>query len=236
MNTVLLLHGFAGTAGSWNAVSDRLDRERYRPLAVELRGHGQNGELRPISFELCVEDLLAAAPAQFTLAGYSLGGRIALQLALTAPERVERLLLISTTAGIEDADQRNARLAADLALADEIESEPIEQFADIWLGAPLFCDDRPEVNAAARAEIVKNTPADLACALRGLSVGAMDPLWDRLSAITAPTTVVAGEQDRRYVELAERLSGAISGSELMIIPGAGHALPRNAPGELAALL
>jgi len=236
MDTALLLHGFAGTAGSWNAFSGQLDLERYRPLALELRGHGQNGALRPISFELCAEDLLAAAPARFTLVGYSLGGRIALQMALAAPERVERLLLVSTTAGIEDPEERKSRLTADLALADAIEAGSIEQFADDWLAGSLFRDDRPEVNADARTEIEKNAPADLACALRGLSVGRMEPLWGRLSEIAMPTAVIAGERDRRYAELAERLSGAIAGSELMILPGAGHALPRSAPGELAALL
>ena len=235
MDTVLLLHGFAGTAGSWDAFSEHLDRERYRPLAAELRGHGQNGAVRPISFELCVADLLAAAPPRFTLAGYSLGGRIALQLALAAPERIDRLVLISSSAGITDEAERNERLSKDLALADEIEAGPISGFADEWLAGPLFANDRAEVNAAARSEIEKNSPADLAAALRGMSVGRMEPLWSRLAEIAAPTTVVAGQSDGRYVELAERIVAAIDGSELVLLDGVGHALPRNAPERLAAL-
>ena len=235
MDTVLLLHGFAGTAGSWDAFSEHLDRERYRPLAAELRGHGQNGAVRPISFELCVADLLAAAPPRFTLAGYSLGGRIALQLALAAPERIDRLVLISTSAGIADEAERGARLSKDLALADAIEAGPISGFADEWLAGPLFANDRAEVNAAARSEIEKNSPADLAAALRGMSVGRMEPLWSRLAEIAAPTTVVAGQSDGRYVKLAERIVAAIDGSELVLLDGVGHALPRNAPERLAAL-
>lgn len=235
MDTVLLLHGFAGTAGSWDAFSEHLDRERYRPLAVELRGHGQNGAARPISFELCVADLLAAAPPKFTLAGYSLGGRIALQLALAAPERIDRLVLISSSAGIADEAERGARLSKDLALADEIEAGPISRFADDWLAGPLFVNDRPEVNASALAEIEKNSPANLAAALRGMSIGRMEPLWSRLAEIAAPTTVVAGQTDGRYVELAEQIVAAIDGSELEVIGGAGHALPRSAPEQLAAL-
>ena len=235
MDTVLLLHGFAGTAGSWDAFSEHLDRERYRPLAAELRGHGQNGAVRPISFELCVADLLAAAPPRFTLAGYSLGGRIALQLALAAPERIDRLVLISSSAGITDEAERNERLSKDLALADEIEAGPISGFADEWLAGPLFANDRAEVNAAARSEIEKNSPADLAAALRGMSVGRMEHLWSRLAEIAAPTTVVAGQSDGRYVKLAERIVAAIDGSELVLLDGVGHALPRNAPERLAAL-
>ena len=236
MDTVLLLHGFAGTAGSWDAFSEQLDHERYRPLAVDLRGHGQNGAARPISFELCVADLLAVAPAQFTLVGYSLGGRLALQVALAAPERVERLVLVSTTAGIEASGERQARLGRDLALADQIEAESIGQFAQSWLEGPLFRDDGPVVSAAARMEIEKNSPAGLACALRNLSVGRMEPLWDRLPEISTPTTVVAGELDQRYLSLAQRLTGEISGSDLAIIEAAGHAIPRSAPERLAALL
>jgi 2-succinyl-6-hydroxy-2,4-cyclohexadiene-1-carboxylate synthase len=235
MDTVLLLHGFAGTAGSWDAFSEHLDRERYRPLTPELRGHGQNGAVRPISFELCVADLLAAAPPRFTLAGYSLGGRIALQLALAAPERIDRLVLISSSAGITDQAERSARLSKDLALADEIEAGPISRFADDWLAGPLFANDRAEVNAAARAEIEKNSPANIAAALRGISIGRMEPLWPRLAEIAMPTTVVAGKSDGRYVELAEQIADAIDGSELELIDGAGHALPRSAPERLAAL-
>ena len=235
MDTVLLLHGFAGTAGSWDAFSEHLDRERYRPLAPELRGHGQNGAVRPISFELCVADLLAAAPPRFTLAGYSLGGRIALQLALAAPERIDRLVLISSSAGIADDAERGARLSTDLALADEIEAGSITRFADDWLAGPLFVNDEAEVNASARAEILKNSPANIAAALRGMSIGRMEPLWPRLAEIAAPTIVVAGQSDGRYVEIAGQIADAIDGSELELIDGAGHALPRSAPERLAAL-
>jgi 2-succinyl-6-hydroxy-2,4-cyclohexadiene-1-carboxylate synthase len=236
MDTALLVHGFAGTAGSWDRFSNHLDPQRYRPVAVDLRGHGQNAALRPISFETCIDDLLLAAPASFTLVGYSLGGRLALQLALAAPQRVERLVLISASAGIEDDDARAARLVSDLDLADRLDRLPIEQFASEWLAGPLFVGDAPEAQDLARSEIEKNSPASLACALRGLSVGRMEPLWERLGEISAPTMVVAGETDETYVALAKRMSSAIAGSELQIIQGAGHALPRSASEALAGLL
>jgi len=236
MDTALLVHGFAGTAGSWDLFTNHLDRQRYRPVAVDLRGHGQNGGQRPITFETCIDDLLVAAPASFTLVGYSLGGRLALQLALAAPQRIERLVLISTSAGIEDDAARAARLESDLALADRLDRLSIEQFASEWLAGPLFVEDSEEAQDRARTEIEKNSPANLACALRGLSVGEMEPLWERLGEISAPTTVVAGETDETYVALAKQMSSAIADSELQIIQGAGHALPRNASEQLASLL
>jgi len=236
MDTALLVHGFAGTAGSWDLFTNHLDRQRYRPIAVDLRGHGQNAALRPISFETCIDDLLVAAPASFTLVGYSLGGRLALQLALAAPQRVERLVLVSTGAGIKDDAARAARLESDLALADRLDRLSIVQFASEWLAGPLFVEDSEEAQDLARTEIEKNSPANLACALRGLSVGEMEPLWERLGEISAPTTVVAGENDEAYVALAKQMSSAIGDSETQIIQGAGHALPRNASEQLASLL
>ena len=126
-------------------------------------------------------------------------------------------------------------MSKDLALADEIEAGSISRFADDWLAGPLFANDGPEVNALARAEIEKNSPTNLAAALRGMSIGRMEPLWPRLAEIAAPTTVVAGQSDGRYVELAEQIADSIDGSELELVDGAGHALPRSTPERLAAL-
>src|SRR5919108_976871 len=100
--TVVLLHGFAGTRDAWDLVADRLDPERYRPLALDLRGHGEAAAKRPITFAACVADVAAAAPERFVLCGYSMGGRIALHVALAHPDRVSRLVLVASTAGIED--------------------------------------------------------------------------------------------------------------------------------------
>ena len=97
--TVVLLHGFAGTRHAWDLVAARLDPERYRPHALDLRGHGEARDARPITFAACTADVLEAAPARFILCGYSLGGRVALHVALAAPERVSRLVLVASTAG-----------------------------------------------------------------------------------------------------------------------------------------
>src|SRR3954466_14322929 len=95
--TVVLLHGFAGTRHAWDLVADRLDPERYRPLALDLRGHGDARDARPVAFDGVVSDVAAQAPDRFVLCGYSLGGRVALHVALAHPERVSRLVLLAST-------------------------------------------------------------------------------------------------------------------------------------------
>ena len=142
--TVVLLHGFAGTRRAWDPVVERLDRERYTPLAPDLRGHGDARDARPVTFEACVADVLAAAPERFVLCGYSMGGRIAQHVALAAPERVERLVLVATTAGIADEAERAARRADDERLAAFADGATIEQFADRWAAQPLFAGTPPD--------------------------------------------------------------------------------------------
>jgi 2-succinyl-6-hydroxy-2,4-cyclohexadiene-1-carboxylate synthase len=234
--TVVLLHGFAGTGRAWDPVVQRLDRERYTPLVPDLRGHGAARAARPVSFEACVADVLAAAPERFVLCGYSMGGRIAQHVALAAPERVERLVLVATTAGIADEAERAARRADDERLAAFADAATIEQFADRWAAQPLFAGTPPAAARLWREDLLRNDPRALAAVLRGLGTGAMEPFWDRLRTLTVPATVLAGEDDPKFVALAERLVAALPDAELVIVPGAGHGLPREAPEAIAAAI
>src|SRR3954452_25020857 len=203
--TVVLLHGFAGTRRAWDPVVERLDRERYTPLAPDLRGHGDARDARPVSFEACMADVLAAAPDRFVLCGYSMGGRIAQHVALAAPARVERLVLVATTAGLADEAERAARRADDERLAAFADGASIEQFADRWAAQPLFADTPPEAARIWREDLLRNDPRALAAVLRGLGAGAMAAVWDRLPELPMPATVLAGQRDTRYVAFAERL-------------------------------
>jgi 2-succinyl-6-hydroxy-2,4-cyclohexadiene-1-carboxylate synthase len=234
--TVVLLHGFAGTGRLWDPVVARLDGERYRPLAPDLRGHGTAATRRPVSFEACVEDVLGLVAHPFTLAGYSMGGRIALQAALAAPERVDRLVLVATTAGIEDPAERERRRAGDEALADQIEHATIDDFIVRWTAQPLFAGTPPEAAALWHADMLENDPAALAAALRGIGTGVMKPLWDRLSELRMPATVVAGERDAKFVALGQRLANELPNGELVIVDGAGHGIPREDPAAVAAAI
>jgi len=219
-----LLHGFGGTSRSWEGVIAHLPAERYRPLALDLPGHGEQADARaPITFEGCVESVLERAPRRFVLAGYSMGGRIALQLALTAPERIERLVLISATAGIEDARERAERSRRDRALADEIERGSIEDFVKRWRAQSMFAEDPPEVDRLAREDQLRNQVAGVAAALRGVGTGEMQPVWDRLSALELSVTVLAGRRDRKFVRVSERMVSLLPDALLQVV-GGGHCL------------
>jgi 2-succinyl-6-hydroxy-2,4-cyclohexadiene-1-carboxylate synthase len=235
--TIVLLHGFTQTGRSWGPTIAALG-ERYRALAPDIRGHGAAAGERPIEFPSVRADVLALAPERFTLAGYSMGGRIALDLALQpeAHGRIERLVLVSASPGLPDAEGRRTRRAADEALADRIEREGIDVFAAQWAALRLFADQPVDVAAAAHAMRRSQSPAGLAAALRGLGTGAMEPLWERLPLMTIPVTLVVGERDTKFRVIAERMATALPDAALHVVPGAGHAVQLEAPDAVAALL
>lgn len=231
--SVVLLHGFGGTHRAWDGVRAHLLPERYRPVALDLPGHGeQAGWEPPITFAGCVDHVLSQAPERFALCGYSMGGRIALLLALAAPERVRELVLVSTTAGIEDGAERAERRAADDLLADQLEAAPFEEFIDSWRTQPLFADEPAAVSELAREDQRRNRPDALAAALRGIGTGEMEPLWGRLGELAMPVTVLVGERDAKFRALGERMARLPTNARLLVGPG-GHNLPLESPAWVA---
>jgi len=232
---IVLLHGFTQTSASWSGVVAQLGK-RYRALVPDLRGHGAASDVRPVTFAAIVDDVAALAPEEFVLAGYSMGGRLALRFALEHPRRVSRLVLLGATAGIEDPVLRAERRAADLALANSIEEEALEAFARRWGALPLFGGQADDVAAAAHADRLRNTVSGLAAALRGVGTGAMKPLWSRLAELAMPVVVLAGERDEKFRAVGERMVATLPRGEFAVIQGAGHAAQLEAPGAVAAWL
>lgn len=233
---LVLLHGFTQTGRAWDEVIEALGPQRYTAVAPDLRGHGTAAGAMPITFEAITADILALGGPRFALGGYSMGGRIALHVALAAPERVSRLVLVATTAGIEDAAERRARRAADEALAQRLETQSIEAFAAAWGSQSLFAGQSAAVRAKADADRRRNDPAALAASLRGIGTGTMAPLWDRLGELTMPVDVVVGAEDAKFLAIGERLRHALPAARLTVVPGAGHALALEQPQGIADVL
>ncbi|MDX6699167.1 MAG: 2-succinyl-6-hydroxy-2,4-cyclohexadiene-carboxylate synthase [Solirubrobacteraceae bacterium] len=232
---VVALHGFTNTGRSWDGVAAHLDRARPF-LAPDLRGHGEASAARPITPELCAEDVAALAPDRFALAAYSMGARVALRVALAHPGRVESLVLIGATPGIADPVERAARAEEDAELATRIEASTIEAFADRWARGPLFKGQAPEVAETARADRLRNAPSGLAAALRGLGQGACEPLWGRLEELRMPVTLIVGERDAKYRKVAERMAVSLPRCDLVPVPATRHAVHLEAPAIVAAAI
>jgi 2-succinyl-6-hydroxy-2,4-cyclohexadiene-1-carboxylate synthase len=217
-----LLPGFSQTPEAWADVVTAL-ADRCSPTALAIP--------EGLAFKQTADRL--AERGRGVWAGYSMGGRVALQIALDHPQQVDRLVLISATAGIADDLIRARRREHDDQLATWIEANGVEAFLDRWLSQPLFASiDR----SAARRHRLGSAP-EIAEQLRLLGQGVQPPLWARLGELAMPVAVVAGESDTAYRSIAYELATAIgSNAGVTIIDGAGHALLVEKPAAVADIV
>lgn len=236
-----LLHGFSQNREVWRELIALLP-PAYTFISVDLPGHGESPP-GPATMDHAATELLATWDhlgfERTHLAGYSLGGRLALWLAAAHPERLLSLFTIGAHAGLE-ASRREARRLEDERLAERIESHGMEWFAAHWASRPIFASlarRRPDLAEPLRAMRRANDPAGLAAALRGMGAAATDPFWARLERLRGLTaTFTAGAEDTKYVDAAHRLAEAVPGARVEVVPDAGHAAHLERPEAVAAIL
>jgi 2-succinyl-6-hydroxy-2,4-cyclohexadiene-1-carboxylate synthase len=230
---LVLVHGFTQTGASWAPITELL--QDHDVVCPDLPGHGREATVQADLAETAdrlATDRLTTEPAIWV--GYSLGGRVCLHLALAHPAKTKGLVLVSTTAGIEDPGERAARKQSDDDLADDIERDGVDAFIARWLRGPLFAS-LPKDRAGIEPRLT-NTKQGLAGSLRRSGAGTQAPLWDRLHEITAPTLVVTGDEDEKFTALGDRLGDKIKHATRARIARAGHALPWEVPEQFADLL
>jgi 2-succinyl-6-hydroxy-2,4-cyclohexadiene-1-carboxylate synthase len=239
---LLLLHGFTGSAATWAPLIGALP-PHFHVIAPDLIGHGRSDsppDAERYHMVRCVADLQALLDAlgvaRADVLGYSMGGRVALHLAAAAPERVGALVLESSSPGIADAAERQARIAADEKLADSIKLEGLEAFVERWERLPLFASQAalPEdTRAQLHAQRLRNNPLGLANSLRGLGTGQQESLWDQLAGLDVRTLLIAGALDAKYRALAGEMLALLPNSRALIMPGVGHAVHLEQPQVFA---
>jgi 2-succinyl-6-hydroxy-2,4-cyclohexadiene-1-carboxylate synthase len=227
---LVLVHGFTQTRRCWGTAADRLAID-HELVLVDAPGHGRSAGVAADLVEGA--GLLADAGGEATYLGYSMGARFTLHVALTRPELVRGLVLLSGTAGIEDDAERAARRDQDRRTAALLQDAGLEVFLDRWLQQPLFAGLAPE--QAFRAERLENTAAGLADSLVRAGTGSQIPSWHALADLTMPVLVLAGADDAKFVALARRLAGAIgANATLAVIDGAGHTAHLEQPERFLA--
>lgn len=240
---VVFLHGFLGTLDDWSETSGCLGGA-FRCIRVDLPGHGGSIGLRdPEEYTFrgacsAVCDLAEGLSLRDPiLVGYSMGGRLALSLAVFSGF-FRAAAIVSATAGFRKDGEREARAVADLALAGRIRSEPLPQFLRAWYGQPLFRElaSQPDLLEEVLHRRAGGDPLELARAMEGMSVGVQPPCWDGLAGSGLPLLFAAGERDSRYAQFAAEMAAAAPSGQLKIFSGCGHALHLEQPRAFAACL
>lgn len=225
--TAVLLHGLGSCADDWGLQLPALTPDR-RVLTVDLPGHGPSPALpgwpgvadfaRPVAAALDLEE-----PGPLHLVGLSLGGVVALQMALERPDRLRSLTLVNAFARLQPAPGGFGRSLVRLAL---LAFGPM-RLLGAWVARGLF--PRPDQAPLRRIAAQRLAANDRRAYLGALAAAARFDVRARLGEIGCPVLVVAGEGDRT-VPLACKLELArgVPGARLEVLAGSGHATPLDA--------
>jgi 3-oxoadipate enol-lactonase len=235
---VVLLHPFPANHEFWLPVAQALS-SRYRVILPDLRGHGGSGVGEgPANMEKHAADIARvmddADVGRATLVGVSIGGYVLFEFWRRHRGRVAALGLCNTKAPADSAEARAGRLQA----ASDVLERGTEPFFESMIPRLLgksTREMRPDLVSGALAMMRKMSPEDVAQVQRGMAE--RPDSVDTLKTIHVPTLLVTGEEDvLTGVNEAELMRQHIAGSQLRVIPKAGHYSPWEQPQEVGRLL
>ncbi len=252
-----LIHGFAGSPASWDAVVALLPPEST-VLCPTLLGHEPAVTLAaPASFPMpfapdrpdpgpfdeeadriarLIED---AGLSPLHLCGYSLGARVALGLLLRHPQHFTRATLIGVHPGLTTEAERAERWQHDEEWARILERDGLDGFIDHWESQPLFASQirlPAEVRAARRARRLCLGAAGLCQSLRAHSLARMPDYRPLLPRVQVPLRLLSGQDDEKFRAISEDLTRLLPNAAVTVAAEAGHNIPLEAPQAVAAAL
>ena len=241
-NPILFLHGFMGSGEDWQPVLSYLS-QKYYCLTLDLPGHGQTRIKDPCFYTMpetgnaIIKILDQISVKKCSLVGYSLGGRVALYLALKFPHYFNDIFLESASPGLKIESEQKARRQRDGLLATELEKGDYDQFLQKWYGMPLFSSlkSHPAFNDMFYRRL-RNRPDELAVSLRAIGTGSQPSLWSNLSDIKIPMFFIVGEKDAKFKSIAEQMRKACANADIHVMSECGHNTHLEKPHEFAKII
>ncbi|MGA0853591.1 MAG: alpha/beta fold hydrolase [Luteolibacter sp.] len=220
------LHGAVGAAGDWRTFAAAMSEQSIATRAVDLWrflaceamsmtrfGEALNAEANDAG----------AGQAKRVLVAYSMGGRLALHALLRDDSPWDAAVIVSAHPGLEDADERRARLAQDAAWATKAFGGDWQKFLDEWNAQAVLAGDAVR-DADASARLVMRR-REIARSFVDWSLGAQEPMWNELGRIKIPLLWVVGERDEKFHHLGKRAVSSMPQARMVVAPGAGHRVP-----------
>jgi len=237
--TILFLHGFGSSSNDWEEIFSHLYSE-FQLIAIDLPGFGKSSKPKSDKFYQTdflvrlIDDILCELKfTEVVLAGYSMGGRLALQFAYKHPGRVKALILESSSPGIKTKSERQLRMKSDAELISFINKNSLKDFFTFWQNQPLFAS---QINLPIKKQqsillnkINANSKIGLTNSLENFGQGEMENLWNELSRIKIPTLLLSGVLDTKYTTIQQDMVKLLPNSSHKIIEDAGHNLHLEKP-------
>ncbi|GAB4828987.1 hypothetical protein Ancab_018646 [Ancistrocladus abbreviatus] len=256
---LLFLHGFLGTGQDWIPIMKAISGS-VRCISVDLPGHGKSkvqcctskdaAEEHRLSVEVVAALLCkvidSIAPRKVILVGYSMGGRIALSMAVRYSAKIRGAVIISGSPGFRDKKARKIRAAKDDSRARSLVSFGLRPFVETWYSGELWQSLRE--HSSFKKLVARRLQHDdvdgLAKVLSDLSIGRQMPLWEDLKQSKTPLLFIAGERDVKFKKLTQDVSDAIDQGtgpetgayEAVVVPDCGHAVHFENPLAIVGLV
>lgn len=227
--TLIFLHGFLGSGLDWKEVIDHFAK-KFHCIAPDLPGHGKTivkkspADYTMESFAGVFRRFLSTLGVlQSSLIGYSMGGRLALFLAVHFPTLWESVILESVSPGLRTEKERLERQKKDEKIAGKLENESLDKFLKYWYQQPLFESIKKNKNFPSLfSKRLKNDPHLLATSLRMMGLGKQPSLWKAGERMEIPILLLTGEFDRKFCNILKEAHSAFPHSDFQIIANAGH--------------
>ncbi|MDR7077694.1 2-succinyl-6-hydroxy-2,4-cyclohexadiene-1-carboxylate synthase [Neobacillus niacini] len=230
---LLLLHGFTGDSSTWTSFCSVWGKHS-RLIIPDIIGHGQTElpeDLNRYQMEAAAADLIFILDQlgieKVDMLGYSMGGRLALTLAITYPERIRKLILESASPGLKTEEERMQRRMKDGELANFINKHGIQSFVDYWEAIPLFSTMNnlsAPIKESIRIQRLFNNARGLANSLLGMGTGSQPSWWEKLNLLNCEVLLVTGEKDEKFCMIAEKMQSGIKRATWIVINNCGHAI------------
>jgi len=225
---LIFIHGFTGTSNSWNAIREGISKESY---AIDIPGHGKsifnNTKSDYTLNDFSVEFFLLLNSLnidKINLCGYSMGGRLCLEFANKYPNKINSLILESTSQGIENIEERDDRLISDKELSKKIEND-YSNFINHWENNKLFKKqkDRNLDEWKLQREIRTNHDHfQLAKSLNSFSLGRMNYYGDILHSFNFQVILISGNEDEKYLKIGHKAMRLNNNVQHFIVDKSGH--------------
>lgn len=226
---ILFLHGFMGASNDFDE-SISLLSDQFCCLAVDLPGHGKTrvtgGDdcyTMSNTAEALINLLNQLNVEKCFLAGYSMGGRLALYLTLHFPHRFSKVVLESASPGLKTQQERMERIQHDLKLAQKLETGDFSSFLSNWYNQPLFTtlQKSPSFERLIKRRL-QNNPLELAKSLYNMGTGCQPSLWQKLEQNKVPLLLLVGEYDNKFRAINVEMAELCKAATLKIISHCGH--------------
>jgi len=238
--TLVFLHGFLGSHQDFIHLATQL--KRHTCVLLDLPGHGKSLALPDRAYTLqgaaeAVLDTLEDCNIQRPiLYGYSMGGRLALYLALRWPDRFSSAFLESTSPGLATPAEQSDRRQQDERLAQSIQTNFLE-FLNKWYQADLFKSLKTHPSFSELLDRRhQNDPDELTRSLVSMGTGSQPSLWSELPQTKIPLHFIVGTADQKFCAINQKMQQLCPTAQLHAIPNIGHNLHIEAPDAIVQII